>query len=40
MNDVLHHCVRKSNEELKMSFETVAVEMFCSAWISSSQGET
>ncbi len=40
MNDVLHHCARKSNEELKLSFEAVAVEMFCSAWISSSQGET
>ena len=38
MNDVLHHCVRKSNEELKLSFESVAVEMFCSAWISSSHG--
>ena len=39
MNDVLHHCARKSNEELKLSFESVAVEMFCSAWISSSHGK-
>lgn len=31
MNDVLHHCLRKGAEELKQSFESVAVEMFCSA---------
>lgn len=36
MNDVLHHCVRKNAEELKGSLESVAVEMFCSAWTSSS----
>ena len=27
------------NFELKLSFESVAVEMFCSAWISSSHGK-
>ena len=31
MNDVLHHCARKNAEELKMAFETVAVEMICGA---------
>eukprot|EP00094_Tigriopus_californicus_P004071 TCALIF_03922-PA protein Name:"Similar to CHERP Calcium homeostasis endoplasmic reticulum protein (Homo sapiens)" AED:0.04 eAED:0.04 QI:0/0/0/0.5/1/1/2/0/815 len=31
MNDVLHHCMRKHAEELKQSFESVAVEMFCGA---------
>ena len=35
MNDVVHHCVRKNNEDLKGSLESVAVEMFCSAWLSS-----
>ena len=33
MNDVLHHCARKNAEELKMAFETVAVEMICGAEI-------
>ena len=33
MNDVVHHCVRKNNEDLKGSLESVAVEMFCSAWL-------
>ena len=32
MNDVVHHCVRKNNDDLKGSLESVAVEMFCSAW--------
>ena len=35
MNDVVHHCVRKNNDDLKGSLESVAVEMFCSAWLSS-----
>ncbi len=38
MNDVVHHCLRKGNEELKLSLESVAVEMFCSAWVSAGQG--
>ena len=33
MNDVVHHCVRKNNDDLKGSLESVAVEMFCSAWL-------
>ena len=34
MNDVLHHCARKGADELKQSLESVAVEMFCSGWVS------
>ncbi len=34
MNDVVHHCVRKNNDDLKGSLESVIVEMFCSAWLS------
>ena len=37
MNDVLHHCMRKNNDDLRSNLETVAVDMFCSAWISSEQ---
>lgn len=33
MNDVVHHCVRKNNDDLKGSLESVAVEMFSSAWV-------
>ena len=35
MNDVLHHCMRKNNDDLRSNLETVGVDMFCSAWISS-----
>ena len=34
MNDVLHHCARKGADALQQSFESVAVEMYCSAWTS------
>ena len=34
INDVVHHCVRKNMDDLKGSLESVAVEMFCSTWIS------
>ena len=37
MNDVLHHCARKGADELKQSLESVAVEMFCSGWVSATE---
>ena len=39
MNDVLHHCARKNNEELKQSLESVAVEMFCAGWVAAGADE-
>ncbi len=31
VNDVLHHCVRKNNQELKTAFEAVTVPMYTAA---------
>ena len=31
VNDVLHHCVRKNNHELKQAFQRAALSMYCAA---------